>query len=568
MFRKMVSSFSVLALLTVGFSTASPAQAWPDSTVAPTSLALSLNSPRVIPVGKTVTSDAVFVFSEQPDNSSARYLKSYTVSPSGEINGPYPIATNTQEGNFRIEANASWVDSTGRFNLVYWTWRSTNTGLESVLSYVNSPDGVSWTTPQVLESFVGSSPECQQAWCGIRNVQVAVSPTGTVALTYVETETPSVTKLFLVTKKLGKPWGVRAVLNTSPYVHDSVLLKPLGKGWLAAWSFWGADSAMYSAYSSGDTLQTWTTPQLRETAACLVPLKLMQISPTKYGLIYITGCQDGSQTENYKYQPFDMITKRFSSAVTLDTVPSRGIPITYETSYLGGQSAFGYSIYNYQSGDAGAAKYILFRNGVPNVQYVNESSVIVDGTQTMSGLSMDPLGHLSVVWTSYSGSTMAMTLSQIFRGNRADTNLALGQLSTTEKPVLFSPDGDVYVSHATETRISAIERIRSDVPDISGAAAITGNAKVNATVKAKLPVILPTQLFQKWSNGYQWISCQYQVPEASNLAPISCTDVANATAATYKVKAADKGRYLVLKLTVKSDNATQVLYSVSTGAVK
>ena len=568
MIRKIVSSFAVLLLLIVGFSSASPAQAWPDSTVAPTSISLSLNSPWVIPVGKTINSDAVFVFSESPNDSSARYLKSYTVSPAGDINGPYTIVTNSQEANFRIEANDAWVDANGKFNLVYWTWRSTNAGLESVLSYVSSLDGISWTTPQTLESFVGSSTECQQSWCGIRTAQVAVSPTGTVALTYVESESPSITKLYLVTKKLGKPWGARAALNTSSNIHDLVILKPLGKGWLATWSFWGAESSMYTAYSSGDALTTWTTPQLREASACVVPLKLMQISPTKYGLIYVTGCQEGSQTETYKYQAFDMVTKRFASAAILDTVPNRGIPITYETNYLAGQSAFGYSLYRYESSDAGAAKYVLFRNGVPSVQYVNESTVTVGGFQAISGMSMDPLGHLSVVWTKMEGFTISMTLSQIFRGNRSETDLALGQLGTLEKPVLFSPDGDVYVSHATETRINAIERIRSDVPDIDGAVAISGNAKTNATVKAKLPLIKPTQLFQSWTNTYQWISCQYQVPEASNLAPISCNDVANATSASYKVKVADKGRYLVLKLTVKSDNARQVLYSASTSVVK
>lgn len=568
MFRKLVSSFAVLALLITGFSSASPAQAWPDYTATPTSIAVSLSNPGVIPIGKTINSDAVFVFSENPNDAATRYIKSYTVSPSGDIQGPFTIVSNTQEANYRLEANDAWIDASGKFNLVYWTWRSTNAGLESVLSYVNSADGISWSAPQILESFIGSSAECQQSWCGIRSAQVAVSPTGTVALTYVETETPSVTKLYLVTKKLGKPWGVRAALNTSAYIHDSVHLKPLGKGWLATWSFWGSESSMYSAYSSGDALQTWTTPQLRETGGCVVPMKLMQISPTKYGLIYVTGCQDGSQTETYKYQAFDMTSKRFGSAVTLDTVPNRGISITYETQYLAGQSAFGYSLYNYESQDSGAAKYVLFRNGVPSVQFVNESAVTVGGFQAISGLSMDPLGHLSVIWTNFSGSTMTMTLSQIFRGNRSDTNLALGQLSTQEKPVVFSPDGDVYVSHATETRINAIVRIRSDFPDIEGAVAITGKAKSNATLKAKLPAINPTQLFQSWSSSYQWISCQYQVPEASTLAPISCTDVANAKAATYKVKAGDKGRYLVLKLTVKSDNASQVLYTASTSVVK
>jgi hypothetical protein len=566
--RKLVSGITVVVLSILGLGQASPAQAWPDFTVPSNSRAVDVQGAFTLPVGKTVTSDAVFVYVVQPQDDSTRYVKSYTVTPSGEISDSFTISFNTTEANYLLSQKTIWTDISGKFNVVYWSWDETVAGLESKLYHSTSSDGKIWST-EILETFLGSSPECRQSWCGIRSAQLTQNALGTAALTYVLTETPEVSKLYFRTKPLGKAWTAKAALNTSTGIQDSITMKPFGKGWLAAWSQYGAqETTMYSAYSTGDRLSTWTAPQLRDSAACSVPRNIMQISPTKYALIYLSDCQEGSPNNTYKYQAFDLSTKRFAQAQLLDTVPNRGWSNTYETAYRGGQSAFGYSIYSYQENEIGFAKYILFRNGVPSVQFINEAAASEGGTQILTGMNMDLSGHLTVVWTSYSGSRVALTISQIYRGTRADIDAPIASVHTSEYPVVFSPDGDIYISDVTNSNINAIERIRSDAPDIEGTVAVTGKAKANSVVSSKLPRIKPSQLLQSWKNSYQWLACDYQVPEAATNPPVSCSEIVNANAATYKVKTADRGKYLVVKVSVKSDNATQVLYSPSTSVVK
>jgi hypothetical protein len=116
--------------------------------------------------------------------------------------------------------------------------------------------------------------------------------------------------------------------------------------------------------------------------------------------------------------------------------------------------------------------------------------------------------------------------------------------------------------------ISAKVRLRSDAPTIETSVLASGSPKVGKSLTAKLPKITPSVSGQKWLNSYQWYSCQYQVPEVASIPTENCLTIAGATAATYKAKPADKGRFLQVRLNVKSDNATQTQYSASTLAVK
>lgn len=568
MLRKLVSTIAIVAFTIVTVGQVSPAQAWPDYTVGTSNVASNIEGAYVVPVGKTVNSNAVFVYAEGPNDDSPRFLKSYTVSPSGVISDPVTIATNSLQANYVVGPNSVWIDPAGRLNVIFWSWGLGLTGLESKVYSSNSIDGISWTPPELLDSFVGSSEACQITWCGIREARVALSAAGTVALTYIVSEA-TVHKLYLRTKPLGKSWSAKSVLNESNLIQIEVILKSIGKGWLATWANWGGDtSSTYSAYSSGDKLSSWTAPQLRDNGDCPRPSALLQISPTKIGLIYVADCGNNNSTVTYKLQAFDTVTKRFGATTPLDTIPQNGDSYTYTTQYLAGQSAFGYSIYSGMNGDTGYAKYILFRNGQASVHFVNQAAAVAFGRQEVTGLSMDPLGHLTVVWSSFANDRIALTMSQIYRGTRADIDLPISNIRTGDYPVIFSPDNDVYISSILGSRINAIERIRSDAPQISGTLAVTGKPKVKTTLKAKLPGIQASQLFQKWSVSYQWMSCQYQVPDASGSEPVSCVNLGNANAAAYAVKASDKGKYLVVKTSVKSDNTSQVLYSASTLVVK
>lgn len=568
MVRKLVSALSIFAFTVLNVGQTSPAQAWPDFTVSPTVSFLDIGGAWAVPVGKTIASDSVFVYAEEPRDSGPRYLRSYTVSPTGAITGPVTITTNSDEANYQVTPQSVWVDSTGTFNVIYWSWRSASAGLESMLYQATSKDGLAWTTPTVLDSFLGSSAECQQTWCGIRGAQVALSPLGTVAVSYVVTEGAAGNKLYFRTKPLGKAWSAKGVLDTSTTLQLNITMKSIGKGWIAAWGSWGNQVTMYSAFSTGDKLTTWTAPQQRGVSPCTLPLNFLQISPTKVGLIYLTGCEEGSSTQTYRYQAFNLGTKQFGSAADLDSVPNTGQPYTYVTDYLAGQSAFGYSVYTASQSDTGYAKYILFRNGTPSVQYVAQNSVTSGEMQAITGMSLDSLGHLTVVWTTTAGGTVALKISQIYRGTRADINAPINHVNSGDYAVIFSPDGDIYISHVGGSAINAIERIRSDAPDLAGSVKVSGKAAVNKSLTVKLPSITATQLFQAWKTSYQWLSCSLQVTESTSISPTSCSELAGATAASYKVKAADKNRYLLVKLTVKSDNSSQIQYSASTQVVK
>lgn len=570
MMRKLTAFAASLLLGFTFLAQASPAQAWPDFTVDSTSIPLGSAYYSVVSVGKTVASDAVFVFSEEPE-TGPRYLKSYIVSPTGQISGPYTITSNSGSANYVVRQKSVWVDPAGKFNVVFFSWGNTDAGLQSKLFHTYSSDGTTWSTPELLEDFVGSSATCQQIWCGIRDTNIGLNAAGTVALNYSITDGDGTlkNKLYLRTKPLGKAWSTKsAIFSDADSVMSSIIV-PLGSGWLAAWGTWGETSRMYSSYSTGDKISTWTAPQSRNPASCSFPTGILQISPKKFGLVYADNtCQEQSNAI-IKYQSFDVATKRFSDGVALDTLPNNAVSTSYSTAYLAGQSALGYSVLNWDSGGRGYAKYILFRNGVPSVHFVNQGGSYLGGTQEVIGLTMDPLGHLTAVWSSSSGDGgYWLTASQIYRGNRSDADLPLANIGNGLGMAMFSPDGDIYVSSIANSRINAVERIRSDSPEITGSISVSGTPKANATIKSKLPLVVPTQLFQTWKNSYQWFSCTYEVPEVLNVTPVGCTEIAGATTATYKAKAADKGKYLVARLTVKSDNVAQVQFSVSTKVVK
>ena len=180
---------------------------------------------------------------------------------------------------------------------------------------------------------------------------------------------------------------------------------------------------------------------------------------------------------------------------------------------------------------------------------------------------MDDLGHLSIVWVNNNPNTLeaSVFLSQYYRGNRSDVLLAQ---DSGIYNVGFSPDGDVYASFFWNTTIGGVVRIRSDAPTLTTDVKVVGTPKVGKTLATKLPSIDPDSLLQRWLFSYQWYSCQYQVTEATNIETNNCAAISGATAATYKAKSTDKGKFLQVKLSVKSDNTTQVQYSASTLVVK
>jgi hypothetical protein len=91
---------------------------------------------------------------------------------------------------------------------------------------------------------------------------------------------------------------------------------------------------------------------------------------------------------------------------------------------------------------------------------------------------------------------------------------------------------------------------------------------VSKSVTVKLPKITASVSGQKWLNSYQWYSCTLRVTEVVAIPPDGCSLISGAVSSKYKAKSSDKGKFLQVRLSVRSDNATQVQFSASTSVVK
>ena len=95
---------------------------------------------------------------------------------------------------------------------------------------------------------------------------------------------------------------------------------------------------------------------------------------------------------------------------------------------------------------------------------------------------------------------------------------------------------------------------------------LTGTAKVNRTVSAKKGTWsgIPTPAIT-----YQWYACSKAVTSARTTIPSSCKSISGATKSTLKLKKAQKGKYLAVRVTGKSSGTSSTSWlTKSTKKVK
>ena len=566
--KKPLTAITASAMMVFSLLQGAPAQAWPDSTTAVSTLTSTDERYDIGAIGKTLTSNMVFAY--MGAESGVQYIRAYTVSPTGNLTAPVDIA-RTSSPNVAYQfnpTNSTWVDPFGTFHVLYTQNDYRQITRTSSLLHVTSKDGISWTTPVVIATTSFTDTDTCAQGCGIGQISLSHTLTGQLALIYAVLNANGSKQLFFTTRLPGKSWVTPASINSSLAAPYSVDLQAVGKGFIATWvDYLPGNTRLMSAFSTGLTSKSWTAPQERRNATNVVSLDLIQSSPTKFALVY----GEASITPGairIAMQTFDTRTNRFGTAQEIAVVPDVNYFFNViATEYRAGQSALVFNSYS-NSADGIDARYILFRNGIATIQFVNQTlATIENASEYVDGASMDYLGHLSIVWShddpSHTGT--GLFLSQYFRGNRSD--VTLGD-TIANYNVGFSQDDDVYISSFWNSTISGFVRIRSDAPTLTSDVAVKGTSKVGKTIVTKLPTIDADSLLQRWLYSYQWYSCQYQVTEATNIETNNCSVISGATAAAYKVKPADKGKFLQVKLTVKSDNATQVQYSASTLVVK
>ena len=571
MLRKLISVLTVFALALVGLAQTSPAQAWPDSTTAVSTLTSADSRWEIGALGKTLSSNMVFAY--MGSSNDIKYIRSYTLSPEGALTAPVDVVRGESPDIYYSfsPSETTWVDKRGTIHLVFTRKDMGQVSRTSKLMHVTSQDGLVWTAPIEIYSIpYQATDNCAQPFdlCGIDHVSLSHTSAGQIAIAFSILKSDATRQLLFSTKLSGKSWINPAVINTSNYEPYDLDLLATDKGFVASWvNNYGLGAHLMSSFSTGLTAKTWTAPQERYASQGLGLTDLIQISPTKYAVVYSDRPVNPSETI-VSMQSFDTRTNRFASAQQILTLPSTAFLDNISTTeYRAGQSAIAFTALSTDLNE-GDARYILFRNGKATSQFVNQALATPSGvTQTIQKASMDDLGHLSIVWFQR-GPTQpddALYLSQFFRGNRSDVLLG-NEIATYN--VGFSQDGDVYVSSFLMSTISGFVRIRSDAPTLTTDVSVTGTSKVGKALTTKLPMIDADSVGQKWLYSYQWYSCQFQVTEVLAIATENCSAISGATAATYKVKPADKGKFLQVRLNVKSDNATQTQYSASTVAAK
>ena len=562
MLRKLMSATIALTFVLAGLTAVSPALAWEDTNSSVGTRVSADSRSSYVPVGKTLAGEMVFAYAGGQEGNY--YLKSYRVSPTGSISEPITIATN-DIGGFYLTPEMMWADPSGELHVVFGSSTNAGNGWSAKITHVSSQDGQSWTTP--VQLFQGASAECSfgENRCGLYGSRLTGTGSGNLALIYSVATAAGVGEIYVATKASGKAWASSSKLTTSSNILGNPYLVSTGKGLLATWEEQSQIPRIMSAYSTSTSPKSWTAPQQRVQSPTIQTWKLMQVGATKFASVY-----RDSNDDILKMQVFDSTTRRFGSAQEISTGGgSLGGSDPLHTQYVAGQSAL---VFMRGAGlsNPTVANYVIFRNGVATSHRLNPDLAVPNGSrQAPQGATMDKSGHLTIVWIHTSdGNESKMYVSQIFRGNRSDADVTMPDQIPYGYLVGFSTDGDVYMTNFWMATISAKVRLRSDAPAIETSVLASGSPKVGKSLTAKLPKITASVSGQKWLNSYQWYSCQYRVTEVASIPTENCVTIAGATAATYKAKATDKGKFLQVKLSVKSDNATQVQFSASTLVVK
>jgi hypothetical protein len=558
-----MSATIALTFVLAGLTSVNPALAWEDTNSSVGTRISPDSRFSYVPVGKTLAGEMVFAYAGGQDGNY--YLKSYRVSPTGSISEPITIATSDTV-SFYLESEMIWADPSGVLHMAFQSMKFAGNSWSAQLSHVSTQDGQSWTTP--VQLFQGASAECALGdnRCGLYGAKLTGTGSGNLAVIYSVTTAAGVGEIYVATKASGKAWTSSSKLTTSSNTLVNPYLISTGKGLLATWEEFSQIPRIMSAYSTSTLPKSWTAPQQRVQSPSIQTWKLMQIGATKFASIY-----RDSDDNVLRMQVFDSTTRRFGTAQEIST--EAGTVAGFDalhTHYVVGQSALVFYTRVGSGPYTSVAKYVIFRNGVATSHYLNPDLAVTEGSrQEPQGATMDKSGHLTIVWIHTSGGNESkMYVSQIFRGNRSDADVTMPDQIPVEYRVGFSTDGDVYMTNFWMATISAKVRLRSDAPTIETSVLASGSPKVGKSLTAKLPKITPSVSGQKWLNSYQWYSCQYQVTEVASIPTENCLIISGATAATYKVKPADKGKFLQVRLNVKSDNATQTQYSASTLAVK
>lgn len=572
--RKLLSILSTITIALGFIATTTSAQAT-DYSITTNAVATSDNPSGILPVGKTVAGDAIFLINKWVDDSQQMgYLKSVSVDSSGNVKPSNVIMPNTAGAMaLPYSQNPTFIDQTGTIHLVFVKLDVTTPDFPIYkLFYTSSADGENWTPPVAIGGPNATvSPHCSPGCGAGLDYTIAGNNSGTLNVvygTYYNDNGTLSNKVYSLTKALNKPWSTPTLIGSSAANGFNRLdIISTGKGWLAYWVNYEGDQKLYSTYATSDKGTSWTAPQARSDAQdCVSTPILGQTGSTKFTIAFNVSCVEN--TTNLISTTFESTTGRFGSRSTVKASTAGPLVESKFTKYVAGQSALVYNISNWQDHSNDIAQYIVYKNGrtsaAQDIDYAPGQNF---RGYVLNSVHMRQNHELSIVFETRTTGASTVQLGQYLRGNKNLYPFALTDQGAWPN-VLFSPDSDVYQLHYEIGQYKTMIRYRSEPPVIDGFVSVKGSAKSNATVSAKLPDISAESSEQKWVNRFQWYSCLFQVTESATEANQSCTAIPGATAPNYKAKAADKGKYLQVRLTVKSDNASQVQFSASTAVVK
>ena len=110
---------------------------------------------------------------------------------------------------------------------------------------------------------------------------------------------------------------------------------------------------------------------------------------------------------------------------------------------------------------------------------------------------------------------------------------------------------------------AVIEQKTAPISQVAPASSFTKTKKIKKlTVGAQVTATTGTW---KWANTttYQWFACTKRQKSTASINTKQCKSIKRATKATYKVKKADKGRFLVAQVTATNELGSTVIYATS-----
>lgn len=561
MLRKLVSAILIFTLATFGLSQASPAQAAGTFSPVVSLPQIGGYSTTSIPLGDT---SQLKIWQNRDDNGT--YLKTGILKSDGTWSNHENLVSAPTSAIISEMGQGSWVVNSEGTIAVTWTQtfykRENNQDVFTSYSYIAyTEDGIEWSAP--IEVFAprevyDSNYRCDFFMeCGYSKVQLAVDSKGTLTA-FTKFFDGFRRSLLVSTSMEGIIWSAPSELEstTSGYI-DSVVVTPLpAGGFMAVWVSLNQTRTLKYSTMSEKKYSFWQRPKVLGSAQNGNPATvLIQTDLTHLSLFYMTG----NPAPMLHQQLYDLTSKTWGVPTSILTAPWDLLDSSL-------QIAMGKNWH-------GAIGVGLARNGVQEARsYILELNNSVPSEAKLVKTASEQAMTIAAIRVNFDDSITMMMHGLNRRANimnfKAGVQISDEDVPTTGATQLYgfgvtvSPSGNIFISTVHNTGTSDVYEglvyRQASAPIAVGDMKLSGVAKIGSSVIAKIPTF--TGVSNIGTTSIKWYSCSTKSLVVQLTIPLTCLEIAKATAVKFKVTSKQKNKYLGVAVSNTNSVGTTTMF--------